>query len=214
MTSAHPATRHGPQPSSLFPSCHTTLSSPSTLYPSEFIKHVRNQEWLPQYFLIIHRPFTRICGQRWPNPTPASNLRWAGHCGVSLCLCTHCSESPANFGSLRACLQSWPRGHRVPCFSGPLLQEWKIAGNVYLSLSIQEITCKEMKRPTSADTIISAPSNTSWFRPRREGPYSTSELLHFLPHKAEGGGVGGWGWTAAYHRLKGEFWRERRKWRL
>lgn len=91
----------------------------------------------------------------------------------------------ANFGRLPTCSRRWAYGHRVPCFSDPLLQKWKIAGNVYLSLSIQEITCKETKRPASADTIIPAPSNTSWFRPRREGPYSTSEPLCFLPYKAK-----------------------------
>lgn len=105
----------------------------------------------------------------------------------------------ANFGSLLARLWRWPRGHRVPCFPDPLLQNWKIAGNVYLSLSIQGITCKETTRPASADTIIPAPSNTSWFRPRREGPYSTSEPLRFLPHKAKRGGQDGrqviTGWT-------------------
>lgn len=92
-----------------------------------------------------------------------------------------------------------PRGHSVPCFSDPLLQNWKIAGNVYLSLSIQEITCKETTRPASADTIIPAPSNTSWFRPRREGLFSASEPLRFLPHEAKRGGQDGrqviTGWT-------------------
>lgn len=83
----------------------------------------------------------------------------------------------ANFGSPLARSWRWPRGHSVPCFSDPLLQNWKIAGNVYLSLSIQEITCKETTRPASADTIIPAPSNTSWFRPRREGLFSASEPL-------------------------------------
>lgn len=86
-----------------------------------------------------------------------------------------------------------------PVFSSSPPTDWKIAGNVYLSLSIQEITCKETTRPASADTIIPAPSNTSWFRPRREGPYSTSESLRFLPHKAKRGGQDGrqviTGWT-------------------
>lgn len=108
---------------------------------------------------------------------------------VSNCLIVPLSlGGSANFRRRFSCLERWPFGHRVPCFSDPPPQNWKIAGNVYLSLSIQEITCKETKRPASADTIIPALSNTSWFRPRREGLYSTSELLRFLPHQAEGWG--------------------------
>lgn len=156
------------------------------------------------------RQKSRVASSIFPHHPPprfAATIQWTlhpqGH-GVTvrsrgwLAKCVFVFSS-ANFGCLPTCLQRWPHGHRVPCFSDPLLQKWKIAGNVYLSLSIQEITCKETKRPASADTIIPAPSNTSWFRPRREGPYSTSELLCFLPHKAKRGGGDGrqviTGWT-------------------
>lgn len=62
-----------------------------------------------------------------------------------------------------------------------------MAGNVYLSLSIEEITCKETKRGRQVLTQSSLqPSITSWFRPRRQGPYSTSERLHFLSGQRQG----------------------------
>lgn len=193
MTSA---TRHPPPRS---PSRRTpaVLSSSSTSSPSEFTKRVRNQEWLPQYFLLLHQ----LCCRRSLN---SASTRPLGSPPGLVADWRNVSLSPsaphsANFGSPLARLWRWPRGHRVPCFSDPLLQNWKIAGNVYLSLSIQEITCKETTRPASADTIIPAPSNTSWFRPRREGPYSVSEPLRFLPHKATRGGQDGrqviTGWT-------------------
>lgn len=145
--------------------------------------------------MFPHRPasISRIRSHHCPITPPTSSLRSGGHCKF-LCLTvslSHPAWSSTNFRRLLSCTPRWPRGHRVLCFSDPLPQNGKIAGNVYLSLSIQEITCKETKRPASADTIIPAPSNTSWFRPRREGPYSMSELLHFLPHRAAGSGGGG-----------------------
>lgn len=184
MTSA---TRHPPPP---YPSRHTpaVLSSSSTSSPSKFIKRVRNQEWLPQYFLILQQI---CCHHSEPHIHMAAGSPLglvADWQNVSLSPPTRHS---ANFGSLLAGWWRWPRGHRVPCFSDPLLQIWKIAGNVYLSLSIQEITCKETTRPASADTIIPAPSNTSWFRPRREGLFCASEPRRFLPHKAKRGGQDG-----------------------
>lgn len=81
-----------------------------------------------------------------------------------------------------------------------------MAGNVYLSLSIEEITCKETKRGRQVLTQSSLqPSITSWFRPRRQGPYSTSERLHFLSSHRQRQRWWGW-WTAGYRRRhRGEF---------
>lgn len=176
---ARPYPFHPPRPSihqsssnaSEIKSGFLNISSSSTLH-------------LPDLKPTLTRPHTHLQSE------VTGSLRGlvAGWLIVSLSLLVW---SSANFRSLLSCLCRWPHGHRVLCLSDPLLQKWKIAGNVYLSLSIQEITCKETKRPASADTIIPAPSNTSWFRPRREGPYSTSELLHFLSHKA-GVGAGWW----------------------
>lgn len=81
-----------------------------------------------------------------------------------------------------------------------LLQEWKMAGNVYLSLPIEEITCKETKRGRQVLTQSSLqPSITSWFRPRRQGPYSTSEQLHFLSGQRQRPRCRRWR-TAGYRR--------------
>lgn len=184
MTSA---TRHPPPPS---PSRHTPCR-PLILLDLLAIKvHQTRQK-------------SRVASSIFPHPPPdllpprsELHIHMAAGSPPGLAECVFVS---ANFGSLLAGLWRWPRGHRVPCFSDPLLQNWKIAGNVYLSLSIQEITCKETTRPASADTIIPAPSNTSWFRPRREGLLSASGPLRFLPHKAKRGGQDGrqviTGWT-------------------
>lgn len=184
---SYPATRHRPFP---LPPCPPP-AAPSPSHPprplcsSKFIKRVRNQEWLPQCFLIIHSQIPYFCSRHW-----LSHQREVTESPRGL-KCVVVSAYFWSHAKLLAEVASWSQSSMF--FWSPrllLLQKWKIAGNVYLSLSIQEITCKETKRPASADTIIPAPSNTSWFRPRREGLYSTSALLCFLPRKAEGGGRG------------------------
>ena len=165
-----PSTRQSSSNASEIKSSFLNISSSSTLH-------------LPDLKPPLSKPHTHLQSE-------VTGSLWVLVSDRLIVSLSHPFRSSANFRSLLSCSPRWPCGHRVLCFSDPLLQNWKIAGNVYLSLSIQEITCKETKRPASADTIIPAPSNTSWFRPRREGPYSTSELLHFLPHQAEGGGIG------------------------
>lgn len=122
---SYPATRHAP---SLSPSCHAiTLPSSSTFHPSKFIKRVRNQEWLPQYFLIIQFPPLHLTDLQPPLTEPSTHRVTgstrglvADRLNVSLSLPVW---SSANFRRLLNCCRRWPRGHRVPCFSDPLLQE-------------------------------------------------------------------------------------------